>query len=213
LWFLENRASVTRYTSYLLDKGGRKTYILSNIDRQQMSQLLYQVFDSREFLSEFGLRSLSKAHKNQIFSCCGHDIRYEPGEAESKIKGGNSNWRGPVWFPSGFLMIEALCRLGLGMEESLKIRTTLREDTKPKPVTLSDLARELANRMIQLFLPDRDGRRPVYGAQERFKEDPHWKDYLLFYEYFHGDTGCGLGASHQTGWTALVAVLIAEWRR
>jgi len=213
LWFLENRASVTRYTSYLLDKGGRKTYILSNIDRQQMSQLLYQVFDSREFLSEFGLRSLSKAHKNQIFSCCGHDIRYEPGEAESKIKGGNSNWRGPVWFPSGFLMIEALCRLGLGMEESLKIRTTLREDTKPKPVTLSDLARELANRMIQLFLPDRDGRRPVYGAQERFQEDPHWKDYLLFYEYFHGDTGCGLGASHQTGWTALVAVLIAEWRR
>ena len=212
-WFLDNRTSVTRYTSYPVEKKGKTTYILSNIDREQRARLLNRVFDAQEFLSGFGLRSLSKAHKKQPFSCCEHQIRYEPGEAESKIKGGNSNWRGPVWFPSGFLMIESLCRLGQVLEGTFTISATLDGESGPKTMTLSDLAEEQANRMIRLFLPDQEGRRPVHGVNKRFQQDPHWKDYLLFHEYFHGDSGRGLGASHQTGWTALVAVLIDEWRR
>jgi hypothetical protein len=212
-WFLENRTRVTRYTSYLLDKKGKKTYVLSNINREQMTRLLDRVFDPAEFLSDFGLRSLSRAHRHQKFSCCGDTIQYEPGEAESKIKGGNSNWRGPIWFPTGFLMIEALCRLGLALGDDLRIRVEQGRDAKPGSLTLAELAGELADRMIRLFVPDRQGDRPVYGVQRRFQEDPHWRDLMLFHEYFHGDTGCGLGASHQTGWTALVAVLIFEWRQ
>ena len=138
-------------------------------------------------------------------------MRYEPAEAESKIKGGNSNWRGPVWFPTTFLMIESLRKLGTAYGPHAD--GARRRATDGPPRTLWQVAEDLANRMIRIFTRDATGRRPVYGGPRKFQEDPHWRDLILFHEYFHGDTGEGLGASHQTGWTGLVASLIDEWRR
>jgi hypothetical protein len=134
-------------------------------------------------------------------------VRYEPAEAVTKLKGGNSNWRGPVWFPTSFLAIETLRKLEKAFGGGVRVDM----------LTLSGVAARIADRMINLFLPDAHGYRPIYGPPgtrkaEFFAHDPHWKDLILFYEYFNGDTGEGLGASHQTGWTALVASLIDEWR-
>jgi len=212
-WFLANRQDFTRLCSYPVVNQDRTTYILSNIDREQMARLLQRVFDPQEFLSDYGMRSLSKAHETKPFVFGDRRVRYEPGEAESKIKGGNSNWRGPVWFPTGFLMAESLCRLGLALGEDFTLKVKLDTRHKDSHMTLCQLAEELVNRMIRLFLPDQDGRRPIHGNNRLFQEDRHWKDHLLFHEYFHGDSGCGLGAAHQTGWTSLVAVMIDEWRK
>ena len=126
------------------------------------------------------------------------------------LKGGNSNWRGPVWFPTTFMMIESLRKLGQAYGESLKVAAPAGGGP---PVTLLEMAQGFADRLIALFTRDERGRRPLYAHLRKFQEDPHWRDYLLFHEYFHGDTGEGLGASHQTGWTGLVATLIDEWRR
>jgi hypothetical protein len=133
-------------------------------------------------------------------------VAYEPGEANGKIKGGNSNWRGPIWFPTAFLTIESLRKLGKAYGDQL---TTV--DRNGRTWTSGELARMHSQRLISIFLPDAHGRRPVFGKIDKFHDDPHWRDYVLFHEYFHGDTGAGLGASHHTGWTALVASLIDEW--
>ncbi len=212
-WFLTNRQDFTRICSYPVVKDDQTTYILANIDREQMTRLLKRVFDPEEFLSDYGMRSLSRNYKDKPFVFGERHVNYEPGEAETKIKGGNSNWRGPVWFPTGFLMAESLCRIGRVLDEDLTLNVKLDEGNEESDMTLCQLSEELVNRMINLFLPDQDGRRPIHGNNKHFQQDPHWKDHLLFHEYFHGDTGCGLGASHQTGWTALVAVMIDEWRR
>jgi hypothetical protein len=179
---------------------------------EQIRRLLQRVFDSGEFLSPFGMRSLSKVHRDAPFRFGGREVRYEAAEAESKIKGGNSNWRGPVWFPVGFLMIESLRKLGAALDPELRLTLHRRAAEAPAELTLFELAEDLANRMIRLFVPDEGGQRPIYGRAERLQHDPHWKEHILFHEYFHGETGEGLGASHQT-WTALVAALIDEWRR
>jgi hypothetical protein len=150
---------------------------------------------------------LSKAHEKESFVFDGRSVGYEPAEAISKIKGGNSNWRGPIWFPSCFLIIESLRKLGKAFGPEVKMRVA-----DGRELNLRELAGDLADRLIAIFTRDESGRRPVHGEQERFRVDPHWRDYVLFHEYFHGDTGAGLGASHQTGWTALVATLIEEWR-
>ena len=212
-WFLTNRQQFTRICSYPVIKNEQTTYILSNIDRDQMTRLLKRVFDPEEFLSDYGMRSLSKTYKDEPFIFGDRRICYEPGEAESKIKGGNSNWRGPVWFPTSFLMAESLCRMGRVLDKDYTVRVKLDDKHDFTEMTLCDLAEELVNRMIRLFLPDDKGRRPIHGNNKQFQQDPHWKDLLLFHEYFHGDTGHGLGASHQTGWTALVALMIDEWRQ
>ena len=127
-----------------------------------------------------------------------------------KIKGGNSNWRGPVWFPTSFLLIESFLKFGEAFGPEFAVATPA---SPGKPLTPSDMARETADRMISLFTRGADGRRRIYGGTEKFQQDPHWRDLLLFNEYFHGDNGAGLGANHQTGWTGLVANLIDEWRR
>ncbi len=137
-------------------------------------------------------------------------MSYEPAEAGGKLKGGNSNWRGPVWFPTTFLMIESLRKLGSAYGPDFVVDAPAAHGA---PLGPAEMARDLADRMIGLFTRDEDGRRPIYGDSAKFQQDPHWRDCLLFYEYFHGDTGAGLGASHQTGWTSLVATLIDEWRR
>ena len=212
-WFLTNRQDFSRTCSYPVIKNEETTYILSNIDRNQMTRILKRVFDPEEFLSDYGLRSLSKAYEKKPFVFADRRVCYEPGEAESKIKGGNSNWRGPVWFPTGFLMAESLCRMGRVLEDDFRLTISFNNSADSKELNLCQLAEVLVNRMIRLFLPDKNGRRPVYGNNRHFQHDPYWKDHLLFHEYFHGDTGYGLGASHQTGWTALVAVMIDEWRQ
>ena len=184
--------------------------MLTIVDQDQLQRLLDRVCDPGEFLSDYGIRSLSKAHEAQPFEFDGRAVGYEPAEAVSKIKGGNSNWRGPIWFPTCFLLIESLRKLGKAYGPNFQLRTPA---TRGRTITFSDMAQDLADRLIRIFARDGTGRRPVYGGARKFQDDPHWRDQILFYEYFHGDNGAGLGACHQTGWTALVASLIDEWRR
>jgi hypothetical protein len=171
---------------------------------------LERVWDPSEFRSEHGLRSLSKFHERHPFDFGGARVGYEPAESGEMLKGGNSNWRGPVWFPTSFMMIESLRKLAKAYGSQFVIDSPVPGEADIK---LDDIARGFANRLINIFTRDETGRRAVHGRYEKFQTDPHWRDYLLFYEYFHGDTGQGLGASHQTGWTGLVASLIDEWRR
>lgn len=211
-WMLNNRQDLVERACYPVERDGLVSYVLAIVNEDQMKRLLARMWDPEEFLSEFGLRSLSKVHGRLPFVFGQSEVRYEPGEAISKIKGGNSNWRGPIWFPTTFLMIETLRKLGQAFGPMVQV-TVPAEGGGTRSMTLRQMSEELANRMIRLFLPDQHGKRPVHGSVSRYQNDPHWKDYLLFYEYFHGDTGMGLGASHQTGWTGLVASLIDEWRR
>ena len=170
------------------------------------------MLDETEFLSPYGLRSLSRYHRDHplIIDMNGHVCRldYEPGESRSGLFGGNSNWRGPIWFPLNFLAIESFRNLRTSFEDfTVELPTG-----SGRQANLEQVAEELERRLLRLFLRDADGRRPALGPDPRFQIDPVWRDSLLFYEYFHGDTGVGLGASHQTGWTALAGALIAHRR-
>jgi len=208
-WFLRNRQDLLRDICHSVERDGQVTYALTIVDQKQLARLLQRIWDPNEFLSAFGIRSLSKAHQIHPFEFEGRVISYEPAEARWKIKGGNSNWRGPIWFPTCFLLIESLRKLGkaYGPEFTVKV-----PDGSGRSLTFQAMAREVADRLISIFSRDASSKRPVYGGTKKFQEDIHWKDYILFYEYFHGDNGAGLGASHQ-GWSALVASLIDEWRR
>jgi hypothetical protein len=205
-WFVENRKDLANHVVNRIDTVEGGMLALTIVDRRHIEGLLHYMAEPSEFLSDFGLRSLSKCHGERPFSLGHAQVRYEPGEADSKIKGGNSNWRGPVWFPTAFLMIEALRKLAKAYGSTLG--TT---DRNGRRWTVGELAETHAQRLIAIFLRGPDGRRPVYGDIERFQNDPHWRDYVYFHEYFHAETGEGLGASHQTGWTGLVASLIDEW--
>jgi hypothetical protein len=208
-WFIQNRPDLVGDACYAVDEG-RKRYVLSIADPNQFKRLLERIADPGEFLSPYGIRSLSKHHREHPFRFGDRTLGYEPGEAEVKLKGGNSNWRGPVWFPTSYLLIHSFLRFSdaLGPQFSVSI-----PGSNGKPVTPSAIAEETANRMISIFKRDQDGKRPCFGGYRKFQEDPHWRECLLFNEYYHGDNGTGLGASHQTGWTGLVANLIDEWRR
>ncbi len=207
-WFLTNKRHIVQNVCHTLERDGQEVHVLAIVDEDQMQALLHRILDPEEFLSPYGLRSLSRHHAFHPFRFGDREVRYEPGESEDKIKGGNSNWRGPVWFPTAFLMIESLRKLGTAYGPTLKVPMENGES-----LSLRDVAQELANRMIRIFTRDAAGHRPLHGNRRKLQEDPHWRDLILFHEYFHGDTGEGLGASHQTGWTALVASLIDEWRR
>ena len=172
--------------------------------------MLECILSRDEFLSDFGIRSLSKYHEQHPFIFGNAEVRYDPAESNNKIKGGNSNWRGPIWFPTTFLIIESLWTLGAGYGDEFRIGITGDERGQ---MNLLAIAREIANRMIRIFTRDSNGKRPVYGGTRKFQEDPYWNDLILFYEFYHGDSGAGIGASHQTGWSSLVAALIDEWRR
>ena len=209
-WFLENRQEmVSQVIHAIVGTDGRTTHLLTIMNVNQIERMLYRVHNADEFLSEYGIRSLSKSHLKEPFEFAGQSVGYEPAEADCKLKGGNSNWRGPIWFPTTFLIIESLRKLGTAFGPHYRILTP---QSAEQPTELRDIARDIADRLTTIFLADQNGRRPVWGDSEKFQNDPHWRDHLLFYEYFHGDCGAGLGASHQTGWTALVANLIDEWR-
>ena len=169
------------------------------------------MLDEEEFLSPYGIRSLSKVHEKQPFVLHAggqeHRVSYLPGESDSWMFGGNSNWRGPIWFPVNYLLVEALERYHRFYGDSFKVECPTGSGNL---MNLRDVARELMSRQVKLFQRDKDDRRPCHGDDERFQKDPHWKDLILFYEYFHGESGKGLGASHQTGWTALAARLLEK---
>jgi hypothetical protein len=208
-WFLTNRQDLVKDVVHEVEHDGIQAHVLTIVNDDQLARMLQRMWDENEFLSPYGVRSLSKSHEGQPFWFCDKVVGYEPAEAVSKIKGGNSNWRGPIWFPTCFLLIESLRKLGKAYGSAFAVPTP---SSKGEPIAFKEMARQLANRLISIFTRDVTGHRPVYGGSRKFQEDPHWRDLLLFYEYFHGDTGAGLGASHQTGWTALVAALIDEWR-
>ena len=207
-WFIKNRREMTEEVIHRIEKDGRVTYLLTIVNQDQISRMVKRLHDETEFLSRYGVRSLSKFHEEHPFELDGRTVPYEPAESSSKLKGGNSNWRGPLWFPTSFLIIESLRKLGTAFGPSYLLSTP---GSNEQPVGFRDIASDLSRRMIDIFLRDESGRRPVWGGAEKFQSDPHWRDELLFYEYFHGDNGAGLGASHQTGWTSLVANLIDEW--
>ncbi|MDQ6801907.1 MAG: glucosidase [Acidobacteriota bacterium] len=217
-WFLKHRREIVDRCVTTVHCDGDDTHVLAVVDQDQLKSLLMRAIDTEEFLSPFGMRSLSKVHQRNPFKFGDAEVRYEPAESIERLKGGNSNWRGPVWFPTNFLLIETLRKLEKAFGGSLRVTATTASGDRPvEMLTLSGLASRLADRLIKLFMPDADGYRPIYGPRgtrkaELFARDPHWKDLILYYEYFNGDTGEGLGASHQTGWTALVASLIDEWR-
>jgi hypothetical protein len=169
------------------------------------------MLDEAEFLSAYGVRALSRFHQAHpyILAMNGidHSVDYEPAESHTTLFGGNANWRGPVWFPVNYLLIEALQRLHYFYGDRLLVPLPTGSE---RQATLSEVAAELSRRLTRLFLRDADGCRPVYGRTETFQQDPYWRDLVLFYEYFHGDNGAGLGASHQTGWTALVTKLLQQ---
>jgi hypothetical protein len=209
-WFIRNRPDLVGQACYIETRDGRRRDVLSIVDKHQLEKLLKRVWDESEFLSPGGIRSLSKFHSEHPFSFGSGTVRYEPAEADVKIKGGNSNWRGPIWFPTSYLLIESFAKFTRAFGPEFKVEAPA---TNGRAITPEEMAREVANRMIGMFTRDADGRRRIYGGTEKFQRDPHWRDLLLFNEYFHGDNGAGLGANHQTGWTGLVANLIDEWRR
>jgi hypothetical protein len=208
-WFLHNKSHIVQGVCHSVRGPEGRVHVCAILDDSQIQRLLERVVEPGEFLSPYGMRSLSKFHEAHPYRFAEHEVRYEPAEARSKIKGGNSNWRGPIWFPTTFLLIESLRKLGAAEGALL----TVPDPEGGPPRTFMQIAEDLANRMISIFTRDASGRRPVYGDRRKLQEDPHWRDLILFHEYFHGDTGEGLGASHQTGWTGLVASLIDEWRR
>jgi Glycosyl hydrolase family 63 C-terminal domain len=210
-WYIEHKLGAKNHL-YYLPSGGRPG-LISLVEKSRFQRILTRMLDESEFLSPYGLRSLSRYHQEHplVLDFDGRTCRldYEPGESHSGLFGGNSNWRGPVWFPLNFLAIESLRHLYDFFGEDLTVELPTGSGRK---ANLDRVADELERRLLSLFLVDADGRRPAHGADPRFQKDPRWRDSLLFYEYFHGETGQGLGASHQTGWTALVGALVAHRR-
>jgi hypothetical protein len=207
-WFLESRPELCSaiHDPSKLGVGGRR--LLSVLDETKLRRILAKMLDENEFLSPYGIRSLSRFHADHpyVMSAGGQEYRvsYLPAESDTGMFGGNSNWRGPIWMPVNALIIRALLQsyAYYGDEFTVECPTG-----SGKQMNLFLVAEEIGRRLASIFLKGEDGRRPVYGGTQKFQEDPHWRDYLLFYEYFHGDNGAGLGASHQTGWTGVIARL------
>jgi len=183
--------------------------LLAILDEKKLGRVLARMLDEQRFLSPFGIRSLSRWHLDHpyVFTVNGNEYRvqYMPAESNDGMFGGNSNWRGPVWMPLNMLIVSALVQFYKYYGDEFRIECPTGSG---HTMTLSEIAGEISRRLCSIFLCDTNGRRPVYGGCEVFQKDPHWRDLILFYEYFHGDNGAGLGASHQTGWTGLVAALL-----
>ncbi|KAL3857125.1 hypothetical protein ACJMK2_011820 [Sinanodonta woodiana] len=210
-WFLENRKDLVKSISFMCSGQREEALLLSVVNKKKLIKVLKIILDEDEFLSPYGIRSLSKYHKDHPFilnmNNTHYSVRYEPAESQSKLFGGNSNWRGPIWLPMNYLLIENLERFDYFYGESLKVECPTRSGNFMR---LRDVAKELSRRLAELFVPDLNGHRPCHGNEEKYATDPHFKDLCLFYEYFHGDNGRGCGASHQTGWTALIINLIKK---
>ena len=208
-WFLAYRPELASLVSHWNEEGRGHRRLLSLLRGHRMKKLLKRMLDETEFLSPYGVRALSRVHDETPYTyhVDGMDlrVRYQPAESDSGLFGGNSNWRGPIWFPVNFLLIESLQKFHHYYGDDFMIECPTGSGTM---VTLEQAASELAMRLTRIFLQDEQGNRPVYSHHPRLQQDPHFRDHVLFYEYFHGDSGRGVGASHQTGWTGLVAKLL-----
>ena len=204
-WFLQNRKDIAKHCITPIEKKKKKGFLMSLMNVKQMQRVLTRAWDPSEFRSEFGLRSLSLYHEDHPITLFDQSLSYDPAECKMKLKGGNSNWRGPIWFPTTYLFIETVEKLHHILGDELKVQAPNEEE-----VTLDKLVDYYSNALLKLFKMGEDGR-PIHGDDPLFKNDPHFKDKILFYEHFHGDNGRGLGASHQTGWTSLIANVIHRW--
>jgi hypothetical protein len=212
-WFLSYRPDLAALVSRWEEPGRGERRLLSLLRGHRMKRLLRRMLDETEFLSDYGVRALSRYHRDHPYTCwaggMAHGVRYDPAESDSGLFGGNSNWRGPIWFPVNYLMIESLQKFHHYYGDDFKVECPTGSG---KFLTINEIACELTRRLTRIFLRDETGRRPVLAYHEKLHGDPHFRDYVLFHEYFHGDSGRGVGASHQTGWTGLVAKLLQPRR-
>ena len=212
-WFLKYRPNLAQLVSRWQEPGTGERRLLSLLRGRRMKQLLRRMLDETEFLSDYGVRALSRHHEEHpyLFDCAGTrlSVSYQPAESESGLFGGNSNWRGPIWFPVNYLLIESLQKFHHYYGDDFQVECPTGSGSY---TTILGVAQELSRRLARIFLRDENGRRPVFGHNDRLQSDPHFRDYVLFHEYFHGDNGRGVGASHQSGWTALIAKLLLPRR-
>ncbi len=210
-WFLTNRPDICTNIASVTKLGEGNRRLLSVVNKERLRKILNYTLDENEFLSPYGIRSLSKYHKDHPYKLTlnneTYQIQYQPAESRTGIYGGNSNWRGPVWSPLNYLIIEAIQKFDYYYGDDFKIECPAGSGNE---MNLWDVSTELSRRLIRIFLKNDEGKRPVFGDIEKFQNDPNFNDIVLFYEYYHGDNGAGLGASHQTGWTALIAKLIQQ---
>ena len=210
-WFIDNHPDVPEHIETVEHKGKGVRRLLSLVNRGQLESVARYLLNESEFLSPYGIRAISKFHKDNpyVFRTNGteHRVDYEPAESSTGLFGGNSNWRGPVWFPINFLLIEALQKFHHFYGDGFTVELPTGSG---RSATLWQAAAEISRRLTKIFLQSSDGTRPVYGGLEKFRQDPHWRNLIYFHEYFHGDNGAGIGASHQTGWTGLVSKLIEQ---
>ncbi len=193
------------------EPGHNEHILLAIVNEKKLPRILNKMLDEAEFLSSFGIRSLSRYHLEHPYTLqidgVVHSVDYEPAESTTGLFGGNSNWRGPIWFPLNYLLVESLQTFYHFYGDDFKVEFPTGSHNL---LTLEQVAIELSHRLTSIFLRDSNGQRPVHGGVEKFQHDPDWRDLILFYEYFHGDNGAGLGASHQTGWTGLVINLLMQ---
>nr|AIH14812.1 hypothetical protein [Westiella intricata UH HT-29-1] len=211
-WFIKNRPDLRQNVACMETKGVGARRLLAIVSRDKLRSILQKMLDESEFFSPYGIRAVSKFHAEHpyTFDVNGSQFRvdYEPAESSSGLFGGNSNWRGPIWFPVNFLLIESLQKFHYYLGDDFQVECPTGSG---QMMNLWEVASELSQRLTRIFLKDSSGKRPVYGGMQKFQNDPHWQDLILFNEYFHGDNGAGIGASHQTGWTGLVAKLIQQY--
>jgi hypothetical protein len=210
-WFVRHRPDLTGNVACMKKPGRAERRLLAIVDGDRLRRILTIMLDEREFLSPYGIRAVSQSHRDKPYvlevNGAEYRVEYEPGESTSGLFGGNSNWRGPIWFPINYLLVEALQKFHHYFGEAFTVECPTGSG---RMMTLAEVAAELSRRLSSVFLEDATGRRPVFGAVDVFQTDPHWHELIPFHEYFHGDSGAGLGASHQTGWTALVAKLLQQ---
>jgi mannosylglycerate hydrolase MGH1-like protein len=210
-WFCDNRPDFREHVEIVEKPGGGVRRLLSIVKRKQLPRVLRLMLDEAEFLSPYGIRAVSQYHRDRPYMLgvngMEYHVRYEPAESSSGLFGGNSNWRGPIWFPMNYLIIESLQKFHYYFGDDLKVECPTGSS---QMMNLREVSAELSRRLTCIFLRGSDGRRPVFGGAAKFQHDPEWRDLVLFYECFHGDNGAGIGASHQTGWTGLVAKLLQQ---
>jgi hypothetical protein len=210
-WFVDNRPDLVGNVACMRTRGAAERRLLSIVDRDKLRRILQIMLDEREFLSPYGVRAISQFHRDHPYTLAvngmTHRVDYEPGESSTGLFGGNSNWRGPIWFPVNYLLMESLQKFYHYLGDDFKVEFPTGSG---QFMTLWQVAGELSRRLTGIFLRDTAGRRAVYGDLDKFQTDPNWRELVLFHEYFHGDTGAGLGASHQTGWTGLVTKMLQQ---
>jgi hypothetical protein len=210
-WFLEHRPDLAKLVSRWQEPKMGARRLLAILRGHRMKRVLYRMLDENEFLSPYGIRALSRIYADQPYTLDvdggTYTVSYLPAESDSGLFGGNSNWRGPIWFPVNYLIVESIQQFHHYYSDDFLVEYPTHSGNK---ITLDQIADQISHRLINIFLRNSDGRRPVFGGNETFQNDPYWRDYIPFHEYFHGDNGAGIGASHQTGWTGLVAKLIQQ---